>query len=168
MSGFSPLEMSVPGTLACWEARMDDSGCLTMSAKELNRLEVLRRVLERRLTQAQAAEQLGLGTRQVERLCRMLRLEGPRGLISKKREQPSNRKLSEDLRRRALERVQPHYGDFGPTLAAEKLAAVHGVAVPVETLRRWMIEELWVPRAQRRRVYQPRHRRSCVGELLAS
>ena len=38
---------------------MDDPGCLTMSAKELNRLEVLRRVLERRLTQAQAAEQLG-------------------------------------------------------------------------------------------------------------
>jgi hypothetical protein len=108
---------------------MDDSGCLTMSAKELNRLEVLRRVLERRLTQAQAAEQLGLGTRQVERLCRTLRLEGPRGLISKKRGQPSNRTLSEDLRRRALELVQSHYSDFGPTLAAEKLEAAHGVIV---------------------------------------
>ena len=35
---------------------MDDAGYLTMSSKELNRLEVLRRVLERRLTQSQAAE----------------------------------------------------------------------------------------------------------------
>ncbi|HIG69925.1 MAG: hypothetical protein ABGX04_14360 [Myxococcales bacterium] len=31
---------------------MDDSGTLTMSTKELNRLEILGRVLERRLTQA--------------------------------------------------------------------------------------------------------------------
>jgi len=47
---------------------MDALGTLTMSAKELNPLEILGRELERRLTQAQAAEQLGLGVRQVERL----------------------------------------------------------------------------------------------------
>jgi hypothetical protein len=39
---------------------MDKLETLTMSAKELNRLEILGRVLERRLTQSQAAEQLGL------------------------------------------------------------------------------------------------------------
>jgi hypothetical protein len=54
------------------EADMDEMETLTMSSKELNRLEVLGRVLERRLTQVQAAEQLGLGVRQVERLCRKL------------------------------------------------------------------------------------------------
>ena len=42
---------------------MDETGTLTMSSKELNRLEILGRVRERRLTQAQAAEQLGLGVR---------------------------------------------------------------------------------------------------------
>ncbi len=46
---------------------MDAAGCLTMSSKELNRLEILGRVLERRLTPAQAASQLGLSVRQVER-----------------------------------------------------------------------------------------------------
>ncbi len=57
---------------------------------------------------------------------------------------------------------------LGPTLAAEKLDERHGVVVSVETLRRWMIEvEIWVPRSQRnRRVHQPRHRRSCFGELI--
>ena len=64
---------------------MDDAGCRTMSAKELNRLEIRGRVLERRLTQAQAARQLGLSVRQVERLCGKLRIEGPCGLVSKKR-----------------------------------------------------------------------------------
>ncbi|MBW2275807.1 MAG: helix-turn-helix domain-containing protein [Deltaproteobacteria bacterium] len=49
----------------------------------------LGRVLERRLTQAQAARQLGLSVRQVERLCRELRIEGPRGLVSKKRRRGS-------------------------------------------------------------------------------
>ncbi|HIF94340.1 MAG TPA: helix-turn-helix domain-containing protein [Myxococcales bacterium] len=92
---------------------MDELGTLTMSTKELNRLEILGRVLERRLTQAEAAEQLGLGVRQVERLCRRLRLKGRQGLISKKRGRPSNRKLPAALRERALELVQSRYADFG-------------------------------------------------------
>jgi len=147
---------------------MDEAGTLTMSAKELDRLEILGRVLERRLTQAQAAEQLGLGLRQVERLCRKLRTEGPRGLTSQKRGRTSNRKLPGELRERTLGLVQSRYSDFGPTLAAEKLRERHGIVLSVESLRRWMIDaELWVPRSQRaRRVHQPRHRRSCFGELI--
>ncbi len=150
------------------EADMDNAGCLTMSAKELDRLEILNRVLERRLTQAQAARQLGRSVRQIERLCRKLRIEGPRGLISQKRGRTSNRRLPSELRDRALELIQSRYRDFGPTLASEKLRECHGVIVSVETLRRWMIDaKLWVPRSQRaRRVHQPRHRRSCVGELI--
>jgi hypothetical protein len=98
---------------------MDDPRYLTMSAKELNRLEVLNRVLDRRLTQVQAAEQLALGTRQVQRLCRRLRIEGPRGLVSRKRGRTSNRKLPDDLRRSALDLIVSRCRDFGPTLAAE-------------------------------------------------
>ena len=62
---------------------MDEARFLTMSRNELNRLEILGRVLERRLTQVQAAEQLGLSVRQVERLYRKLRDEGAPGLVSK-------------------------------------------------------------------------------------
>ena len=147
---------------------MDESRFLTMSRKELNRLEILGRVLERRLTQVQAAERLGLSVRQVRRLCRKLRAEGAPGLVSKQRGRTSNRTLPIDLRDRALGLVQSRYHDFGPTLAAEKLRELHDVIVSVETLRKWMIDaELWVPRRERfGRVYQPRHRRSCLGELI--
>ena len=69
---------------------MADAGTVTMSQEELNRLEVLHRVLERRLTQARVDEQLGLSLRQVERLWRKLRLEGADGLVSKKRGRPGN------------------------------------------------------------------------------
>ena len=60
--------------------------------------------------------------RQVERLCRKLRLEGARGLVSKKRGRASNRRLPEALRERALGLIRSRYVDFGPTLAAEKLS----------------------------------------------
>ena len=60
---------------------MDELRFLTMNRKELNRLEILGRVLERRLTQPRAAEQLGLTVRQVARLCWKLRSEGARALV---------------------------------------------------------------------------------------
>ena len=147
---------------------MDEARFLTMSRKALNRLEILGRALERRLTQSQAGSQLGLSVRQVARLCRKLRAEGAPGLVSKQRGRTSNRKFPSDLRERALGLVQSRYHDFGPTLAAEKLRELHDVMVSVETLRKWMIdEEFWVPRRERvGRVYPPRHRRSCLGELI--
>ena len=63
--------------------------------------------------------------------------------------------------------VRQNYADFGPTLAAEKLASEHGFALSSETLRKWMIEDgLWRDRKQRKQVHQPRPRRECVGELV--
>ena len=56
---------------------MRDARKLTMSARELDRLQIIVRVVERRLTLRQAAEQLGLGLRQVQRLCRGYRQSGP-------------------------------------------------------------------------------------------
>ncbi len=147
---------------------MKDAGNLTMSAKELDRLEVIGRVIERRLTQREAAERLGLSVRQVERLCRALRRYGASGLVSRKRGRRSNRKLADALRERALDLVRDRYSDFGPTLACEKLTEQHGFDLSRETLRRWMIDAgLWIPRSQRRRrAHQPRPRRSCLGELV--
>ena len=115
---------------------MKDAGNLTMSAKELDRLEIIRRVTERRLTQRTAAERLGLGLRQVERLCRAFRADGAAGLVSRKRGRASNRKLAQVLRERALELVRERYADFGPTLAREKLTEQHGLDFSRETLRR--------------------------------
>src|ERR1700737_473085 len=141
---------------------------LSMSDGELRRLEVLRDVDRGGLPVGAAAQLLERSERQVWRLLKAFRAKGAPGLISQKRGRPSNRKTSEAIRSAVLWIVRQNYADFGPTLAAEKLAGEHGFAFSSETLRKWMIAEgLWLDRKQRRRrVHQPRHRRECVGELV--
>jgi hypothetical protein len=58
------------------------------------------------------------------------------------------------------------YGDFGPTLASEKLCE-QGMEVARETLRRWLIQDgLWKPRRKREKHRSRRLRRMCFGELV--
>jgi len=128
-----------------------------MSDGELSRLEVLRDMDQRRLTTEAAAQLLGLERRQVFRLLKAYRSEGATGLISKRRGRPSNRGKPKELRDKALAIIREQYWDFGPTLAAEKLRAGHGIALGRETLRLWMIGAgIWADRKQRRKhVHQP-------------
>ena len=63
MSGLRNLEMSGRAYSAPSVLRHPDD-------KELERLEIVRRTLDRRLNQAEAAAVLGLGERQVQRPCR--------------------------------------------------------------------------------------------------
>jgi len=143
-------------------------GHLVMSSRELDRLQVLVRVSERRLTQREAARVLGVTERQLRRLWTAYRQRGAAGLVSGKRGRRSNRRLPEASREVALALVRERYSDFGPTFAHEKLVELHGLAISVSTLRTWMTDaQLWVPRLQRERgVHQPRARRECYGELI--
>ncbi len=139
-----------------------------MSHEELDRFGVITRVQERRLTQAEAARMLGLGVRQVQRLCAAVRQDGADGLVSRKRGRPSARRFAESYRRAIVTLITEHYSDFGPTLASEKLLERHGINVSNETVRKLMIEaRLWRTRAQRKpKIQQPRPRRPCFGELI--
>ena len=53
-----------------------------MSQKEVQGLEVLRRMQQDGLGQSHAAQQLGVSVRQVKRLVRRLRAHGAQGLVS--------------------------------------------------------------------------------------
>ena len=141
---------------------------VTMSRKELGRLEALIDLDAGRTTAARAAALLGIGERQVFRLLRAYRTRGAEGLTSRRRGRPSNRRYADAIREAALDAIRERYRDFGPTLAAEKLAQIHDLRLGRETVRRWMAAAgLWVPRKDRGpRVHQPRHRRDCLGELV--
>jgi hypothetical protein len=55
------------------------------------------------------------------------RVEGPVGLVSRRRKQPSNNRLDAELEARVLKILRESYADFSPTLAAEKLADRHQI-----------------------------------------
>ncbi|PVX81381.1 transposase [Paraburkholderia unamae] len=144
------------------------TGMIAMSMRELDRLKVIEAVTEARLMPWRAAERLGISRRQVERLVLRYRESGASGLVSRRRGGASNHQLPAGLAQRALEILRERYADFGPTLACEKLAECHGLVLSRETVRKLMADAgLWIPRAQRPpKVYQPRARRACLGELI--
>lgn len=144
-----------------------------MSIQDRDRLKVLHELAKRHISQIQAAEQLGISTRWVRQLQKRLRQQGDRGLIHGLRGRTSNRKLPEKLKQKAVaifrqQKLARQWHDYGPTLAAEELAADHGIHVGKETLRKWLIEAaLWKPkRARVGRVHQWRARRERFGELI--
>ena len=141
---------------------------LVMSRSELNRVEVIQKALEKRHTQAEAANQLHLSERQVRRLVCRYKKFGTPGLISKNRGKIGNHRISQAKKDYALSLIKQNYSDFGPTLAAEKLLETHGIKLSVETVRSLMIKaDLWLPRHKKlKRSYQPRYRRERFGELI--
>ena len=98
---------------------------LAMTQGERDRLRVVEAISAGRLSQAQAAGQLKLSSRQVKRLCRRYRQAGATGLVSGRRGKPGNRRIDEGEHQRLVALIRQHYGDFGPTLAAEYLRARH-------------------------------------------
>jgi hypothetical protein len=113
-----------------------------------------------------AAELLQLSYRQAKRAYARYVAEGATGLSHRLRGQVSNRRGAVEKRVAILERYREQYGDFGPTLAAEYLAKEE-LAVPVQTLRRWLIEEgLWEVTRSRSEHRQWRARKECFGEMV--
>ncbi|CAD6561184.1 hypothetical protein LMG24235_07210 [Paraburkholderia sabiae] len=154
---------------------MNATGTITMTMREVDRFKVIQAVTEARLKPGQAAARLGLGVRQVERLVLRYQAAGVAGLVSGKRGRPGNHQLPPGNHQlppgkaqRALALIRERYPDFGPTLACEKLRECHGIELAVETVRTLMrAAGLWIPRRERPpKVYQPRNRRACLGELV--
>jgi transposase len=123
--------------------------------------------MDKAVRQREASEVLGVTTRQVRRLIQRVRTEGDAGLVHRSRGTPSNRRHRPALKAQVLRLYGQHYGDFGPTLAAEKLAERHGITLSDETLRRWLREcgvEHFTRRKRPHRAW--RARKAHVGELV--
>lgn len=141
---------------------------LSMSVKEINRLEVMQRLDKKQMSQKEAGTILSLSTRQIKRLLKAYRHEGAKGLISKQRGRVSNNRLDEKTTQQALNLLKSKYQGFGPTLAHEKLVEKDKLRLSKESVRKLMIVEgLWRARkAKKVVVHQLRERRACFGELV--
>lgn len=140
---------------------------IMLSQEELKRVHVIKKVLEKGIKQREAAEILGLSTRQVRRLIKRIRREGESGAAHKSRGKPSNRNISEDIKQRVIGLYRGKYKGFGPTMAAEKLLELDKLQISDETLRRWLIESgEWKQRRKNRKYRQWRERKHRYGEMI--
>ena len=136
-----------------------------MSEKERQRKAFLEMVLQKKITLKKAAEQLNCSYRQAKRIYHRYQQGGDVGLIHQTRGRQSNRQHKQ--RQQIIARYQTRYTGFGPTLAAEKLAADDKFIVDHETLRRWLLQEqLWSKQRRHSPYRSRRERRAQFGELV--
>ena len=139
---------------------------LIMSRAERKRISIMEKVVGKELAIVTAAELMGVGYRQAKRIVRRYRDKGDAGLAHQSRGRQSGRAKPKELKARALKLFQERYRDFGPTLAAEKLAEA-GVEVDHETLRRWVLEAgLWEVSRKRSQHRQWRARKANFGTMV--
>lgn len=134
---------------------------ITMSTREIDRLGVINRLIGRQIVAREASEQLNLSVRQIKRIKKRVKKQGAPGLIHQGRGRSSNRRLNQNLVKKILALVKTAYVGFGPTLAAEKLLALHKIKISDETLRTIMLKNnLWKLKPRRKnkehREWRPR------------
>ncbi len=113
-------------------------GTLTMNAKERKTLCILQQHCGGSLTVLEAIEELAISERQFYRIKARFLLEGDAGLVHRARGNGSNRGYCAAIREEVLELYRRKYGDYGPTLFAERLEVNEGFVMDHETLRRWL------------------------------
>lgn len=139
-----------------------------LSQKELIYHEVIRKALDGKYTNRQAAEELNLTIRQVRRIKNKVRDDGAAGLAHKSRGKLGRRNISAEIIKQTGELIKNHYWDFGPTFASEKLEENHGINLSKETVRRIMIDDgLWKARPLKEKAHYRawRERKEYFGDM---
>jgi transposase len=141
---------------------------LLLTQRDRDRLKVLHEVERGHLTQAAAAEQLGISDRWVREMVGRVQKLGDAAILHGLRGKPSKRRIGPKQQARVIRLYGKEYRDFGPTLACEYLSDQHSIEISKETLRKWLIGAgVWKAKPRQvKAVHLWRPRRSCWGELI--
>jgi len=135
--------------------------------EELKALYVIRKAIDKVITQKEAAETVSLSERQMRRKVKRIRKERDKGIIHQLRGKPSNRAMPDKIKNKALTLFRTKYPDFGPTLASEKLFEIDKIKVNDETLRLWLINTGVPYRKRKKRPHrQWRQRKKHYGQMI--
>ncbi len=93
-------------------------GQLLMTQADRDRLVALKKARKKLVTQREAAAELELSVRQVQRLLEALKQRGDKAVVHGLRGRPSQRRIEEAVEREAVTILSADvYKGFGPTLA---------------------------------------------------
>jgi len=141
---------------------------ITMSQKEINKYDIIKKLLNKELNGTEVSKILNLSTRQIRRLKRKVKEHGAKGLVHGNRGKISNRATPEKEKDKIIKLLHKHYYDFGPLLASEQLEKRHNIKKDKTTIRTIMMHEgLWKPKRKKKEKHRAwRQRRASFGELL--
>ena len=145
-----------------------DKDIIVMSKRELRRIPIIHRVMEKRLTQIKAAEMLDLSDRQIRRIISKIEAGGDPAIIHRNRGKESPFKLPKDREEKIISIIEKRYYDFGPTFAAEKLFECEKIKISKEKLRQLMIAHDidYQRRKKKGAIHQWRERKHHRGEMI--
>ncbi len=146
---------------------------VTLSQRELQRVEVISRCIEGHLASARAAELLDLSPRHIKRLKARYRQGSAAALAHANRGRPSHRRLPQRIRQTILRLARTRYAGFNDHHLCEKLREQEGFSLSRETLRRLLrtavlrTAGIGSPRKRRPPAHRQRRLRSArEGELV--
>lgn len=109
---------------------------VTLSQSEMDRVLVLQRVVDRRMTVQEAAVVLGLSERHVKRLKAKFMAQGPEALAHGNRGRKPVHAIPETLRQRVVQLAQSTYKGCNYTFLSELLHEHEGIALSPSSVRR--------------------------------
>jgi transposase len=135
---------------------VSDNDRVTLTKKELKRLDVLSQVGAERLTVPEAAQALGLSQRQVQRLKAAHREEGAAALVHGNRGRSPKHAISSELRAQTIELARTTYFGFNYQHLSEALAERDEPIVLSHSSVRRILQEEGIKSPRKRRA--PKHR----------
>lgn len=142
---------------------------ITMSSRQLDRYEIIKRLINKDINGTMASRLLKLSIRQARRLKNKVKQFGVPGLAHGNRGRISHNRLPTNELVKIIGLLHKHYYGFGPTFAGEKLSEEHGINHDPKTIRQIMInEKLWKPKVKKeRQIHRSwRERKSAYGEMI--
>lgn len=140
---------------------------IKLTPAEQEKALILQKAMDGKITNDQAAKQLKLSIRQVQRAKAALRQTGIAGIVHGLKGKPGNHRISAEIKEDSLALIKEKYSDFKPSFATEKLAQNHNITLSYGTTRLWMIEEgLWKVKRHKQITYRAfRERLDYFGEM---
>jgi len=146
---------------------MQERDIIIMSQKELKRLHLIHKVIDKAITQIEASNLLDLSTRQIRRIKDRVLDEGDKGIMHKSRGQPSPNSTPEDIKNKVITLCRTKYDGFNPTLASEKLFEINKIKISRETLRSWFKQKAIAYKTRKKRPHRNwRERKHRFGEMI--
>lgn len=144
-------------------------GHIIMSQKEIQRIDIIHKVINKKMKQTTASKLLHLSYRQTNRIVNAIRNQGVEAIIHSNRGKSPHNKLPDHTVKDILCIYPQIYPDFGPTFAAEKLFENHNISISKESLRAILItNNIPYPTRKKNRsiCHVWREPKECFGEMI--